>query len=78
MTGMFDSQEITLEIATADDAGVLSNLVELYAHDLSEVFGVEMGPDGRFGYEKLCIGQSPGTGFPVSFAIVAGSPASRW
>ena len=50
---MIDSQEGVIEIATADDAGVLSNLLELYVHDLSEVFDVELGPDGRFGYEKL-------------------------
>jgi predicted acetyltransferase len=36
------------------DAPLLSNLLELYAHDLSAVFPhVELGPDGRFGYPKL-------------------------
>jgi predicted acetyltransferase len=34
-------------------APMLGNLLELYVHDLSEVFPVELGPDGRFGYEKL-------------------------
>jgi predicted acetyltransferase len=32
---------------------MLSNLLELYIHDLSEIFPVTLGPDGRFGYEKL-------------------------
>ena len=32
---------------------MLGNLLELYVHDLSEIFPVELGPDGRFGYEKL-------------------------
>lgn len=32
---------------------LLENLLELYIHDLSEIFAVELGPDGRFGYDKL-------------------------
>jgi predicted acetyltransferase len=33
---------------------LLSNLLELYIHDLSGVFPrVELGPDGRFGYPRL-------------------------
>ena len=32
---------------------MLSNLLELYVHDLSEIFPVALGPEGRFGYEKL-------------------------
>jgi len=32
---------------------MLSNLQELYVHDLSEIFPVALGPEGRFGYEKL-------------------------
>jgi predicted acetyltransferase len=34
-------------------APLLGNLLELYVHDLSEIFPVELGPDGRFGYDKL-------------------------
>lgn len=84
---MVDPQEVVLEIATAEDAGVLSNLMELYVHDLSEVFDIELGPDGRFGYEKLPLYWSePGHRFPflfryrgrpAGFALVTrGSPAS--
>jgi predicted acetyltransferase len=47
------SYEIVLETAAASDAPVLSNLLELYSHDLSEVFALELGANGRFGYEKL-------------------------
>jgi len=47
------SQQVTLEPASQSDAPVLANLLELYVHDLSPVFGLELGPDGRFGYEKL-------------------------
>ena len=32
---------------------LLRNLLELYIHDMSAAFAVEIGPDGRFGYEKL-------------------------
>jgi predicted acetyltransferase len=33
---------------------VLRNLLELYVHDLSEIFPqARVGPDGRFGYEHL-------------------------
>src|SRR5262249_23093675 len=48
------SQKVTLDIATPSDAEVLSNLLELYVHDLSEAFpSIELGEDGRFGYPKL-------------------------
>lgn len=50
---MTESQEVTLAVATPSDAGVLSNLLELYAHDLSGTFALELGADGRFGYEHL-------------------------
>lgn len=46
--------EVTLDPATMRDAVVLANLLELYVHDMSEVFpGLELGPDGRFGYHQL-------------------------
>lgn len=47
-------KDISLDPATTTDAVLLSNLLELYIHDLSEVFpNVELGVDGRFGYPKL-------------------------
>jgi predicted acetyltransferase len=46
--------EVSLEAATAADVGLLSNLLELYIHDLSAVFPrIELGEDGRFGYARL-------------------------
>jgi predicted acetyltransferase len=45
--------DVTLEVATAADASILSNLIELYVHDLSEIFPVEIRADGRFGYDAL-------------------------
>lgn len=51
---MVDPQELVLDVATVRDAALLSNLLELYIHDMSEMFpGVELGADGRFGYERL-------------------------
>jgi predicted acetyltransferase len=47
-------QEVTLELATPEEAPLLANLLELYVHDVSDVFTqVELGADGRFGYAKL-------------------------
>jgi predicted acetyltransferase len=51
---MADPDAIVLDVATSADAGLLSNLLELYIHDLSEVFpSVQLGDDGRFGYANL-------------------------
>ncbi len=50
---MAESQEVALEVATPDTAQLLSNLLELYMHDLSEIFPMEVGSDGRFRYGKL-------------------------
>ena len=85
---MVDSQEVALDVATPRDAVVLSNLLEFYIHDLSETFPVELGADGRFGYEKLPLYWSePERRFPflircgtrvIGFALVTrGSPVSE-
>lgn len=67
---------------------MLSNLLELYIHDLSGAFpGIQLGADGRFGYSKLALYWSePDRHFPflirldsrvVGFALATrGSPAS--
>lgn len=39
--------------ATPDQEPVLANLMELYAHDFSEFLDIELGPQGRFGYQNL-------------------------
>jgi predicted acetyltransferase len=39
--------------AAPEQQPVLANLLELYAHDLSAFFDIELGPDGRFGYPAL-------------------------
>jgi predicted acetyltransferase len=51
---MEEAQEVTLDAATPCDDALLSNLLELYIHDLSAPFpDIEMGANGRFGYRKL-------------------------
>lgn len=51
---MTEPRTITLDQASVADTELLSNLLELYIHDLSAVFpNIEPGPNGRFGYAKL-------------------------
>jgi predicted acetyltransferase len=84
---MANPDEVVLDAATLPDAGLLANLLELYVHDLSEVFPIELKADGRFGYDKLPLYWSqPEQRFPflirygtrvVGFVLVTrGSPAS--
>lgn len=84
---MANPDEVVLDVATMSDAGLLANLLELYVHDLSEVFPIELKADGRFGYDNLPLYWSePGRRFPflirygtriVGFVLVTrGSPAS--
>ena len=78
---------VTLELATERDAALLANLLEFYIHDLSDVFPVELGVEGRFGYGSLPLYWSkPDTHFAflfrldlriAGFALVTrGSPAT--
>lgn len=85
---MEDPHDIALDVAALADATLLSNLLELYIHDLSAAFpSIELGPDGRFGYGKLALYWSePERRFPflirlagrvVGFALATrGSPAT--
>ena len=47
------SETVSLQRATSDADTLLRNLLELYIHDLSDAYPVELGPDGRYGYDKL-------------------------
>ena len=85
---MTHQQLVTLEPATPQDATLLEKLLELYLHDLSEAFpAIEVGADGRVGYEKLALYWSePERRFPflirddqrvAGFVLVTrGSPVS--
>ena len=85
---MGNLDEVKLEVAISSDAALLANLVELYLHDLSEAFPIEVGPEGRFGYPGLSLYWSdPEHCFPflikhgqriVGFVLVTrGSPMSE-
>jgi predicted acetyltransferase len=50
---MAASYETLLESAKPEEAPLLGHLLEFYMHDLSDVFPIEVGPDGRFGYNRL-------------------------
>jgi predicted acetyltransferase len=50
---MTESGQVAVEPAMLRDSTVVANLLELYSHDLSEAFSLELGSDGRFGYERL-------------------------
>ncbi|MBN1663194.1 MAG: GNAT family N-acetyltransferase [Deltaproteobacteria bacterium] len=39
--------------ASSEQQPVLANLLELYAHDFSEFMDLDLGADGRFGYDYL-------------------------
>lgn len=47
------SLDVQVSPAAPEQAPLLANLLELYAHDLSEFFDVHPRPDGRFGYPLL-------------------------
>jgi predicted acetyltransferase len=44
---------VELVPAPPEQAPVLANLFELYAHDFSEFVELRLGADGRFGYSRL-------------------------
>ena len=83
------AQTVTLDLAAPRDAPLIANLLELYIHDLSAAFPhIELGADGRFGYEPLPrYWSEPERRFPflirsgprvAGFALVSrGSPASE-
>jgi len=47
------SNSIEVISASPEQAPILANLIELYAHDFSEFVNLELDANGRFGYEAL-------------------------
>jgi predicted acetyltransferase len=83
-----ERRTVSLEVASEDRAPLLSNLLNLYMHELSDTFPVAIGADGRFQYGKLPLYWSePEKHFPflihcgmdlAGFALVTrGSPATE-
>jgi predicted acetyltransferase len=50
---MHTAMEVEVRPALPEQGPILANLLELYAHDFSEFVDIKLGPDGRFGYERL-------------------------
>jgi len=82
-----DAAGVCLERASEAERPLLAQLLELYMHDLSEAFAIQLGADGRFGYPRLASYWSePEARFPflirahgklVGFALAQrGSPMS--
>lgn len=44
---------VQLQQAHEENAATLAQLLELYCHDLSVLFALRLGADGRYGYPKL-------------------------
>jgi predicted acetyltransferase len=45
--------QIEVTPALAEQQPILANLLELYAHDFSELHEIRIGADGKFGYDSL-------------------------
>src|SRR5262249_28770604 len=84
---MIDLREVSLHVATANSAPILSSLLELYVHDLSGIFEIVIVADRRFRSDRLPLDLSePNTHFAFlvrigtrlgGFALVTrGSPAT--
>jgi predicted acetyltransferase len=50
---MRTSAHIEVIPAAKEQMPILANLFELYAYDFSDFLDLELGPDGRFGYQRL-------------------------
>ena len=50
--------------ATPQEQPVLANLLELYVYDFSELLGLEIGEDGRYGYPHLSLYWSEPARYP--------------
>lgn len=81
---------ITFERLSPDRDVLLRNLFQLYIHDMSEWFGFEAGPDGRFEHDtdalwhdRVAVTLARFSGAPAGFAVIhsakpwLGSEAAR-
>jgi predicted acetyltransferase len=53
MSQIAPSVNVEVTPASPEQEPILANLVELYAHDFSAFIDLELGANGRFGYESL-------------------------
>jgi predicted acetyltransferase len=50
-----DASALTIQAASPSDRPMLENLIQLYLHDMSEIFAMELDDNGRFAYEPLAL-----------------------
>jgi predicted acetyltransferase len=60
--------------AAPEQAPILANLLELYAHDFSEFYPIHLGEDGKFGYRALPLYWSERDRYPFLIRL-DGKPA---
>jgi hypothetical protein len=72
-----DVQDVAIVPAVADDAAPIANLLGLYQHDLGEIFPVELGTTGRFGYERLPLYCSEPTYRPLMPPVCRSRPVEE-
>jgi hypothetical protein len=74
MSDMHATASLHVEVipAAREQAPILANLVELYAHDFSEFHAVALGDDGRFGYPSLPLYWSESGRYPFLLRIDGG------
>ena len=61
--------KIVLQNATLEQEPVLSNLLQLYIHDFSEFYPVDIGTDGRFRYPNQSLYWSEAGRYPFLILI---------
>jgi predicted acetyltransferase len=70
MTGMPGTiPHLEIVPAVKEQESILANLLELYAHDFSEFHSLDIGDDGRFGYDPLPLYWSEPDRHPFLFRI---------
>ena len=77
MTSLPKKPLLPIEIISAapEQEPILTNLLELYAHDFSEFAAVEMGADGHFGYARLPLSWTEPKRHPL---LMANGQVSFW
>ena len=56
--------QVEVVAATAEQEPILANLIELYAHDFSEISDLHLDSNGRFGYTPLPLYWQESTRYP--------------
>jgi predicted acetyltransferase len=66
MTRPASHSSVQLEVipAAPEQEPILANLLELYMHDFSELLAIDLGEDGRYGYEHLSLYWTEATRHP--------------